>query len=258
MNPVYFPVALAAVITIATAHADPAKAVLADVGLSSEGNSWASPGEDDEGVDLISTGDFNRDGIADMVEATGGRDSGQHFLTVLLGQVDGTFRNVASHNLVDGDPRELLVGDFNRDGNLDVLVGEGGGGILEFLGDGTGKMEGTGKIATFGSVASIAAGHFTKSGDLDLVISDVRSNSAVILLGAGDGTFRFKWSFELPKRGKEFHVAIADFNNDGTADLVITNEDDDNYEVMLGNGNGTFTYAPELSHLRDPNSYCPS
>jgi hypothetical protein len=28
--------------------------------------------------------------------------------------------------------------------------------------------------------------------------------------------------------------------------------------VMLGNGNGTFTYAPALSHLRDPNSYCPT
>jgi VCBS repeat protein len=62
----------------------------------------------------------------------------------------------------------------------------------------------------------------------------------------------------LPRRGTEFHVATADFNGDGIADLVITNEDDNNYEVMLGNGNGTFTYAPELSHLKDPYSYCPS
>jgi len=26
--------------------------------------------------------------------------------------------------------------------------------------------------------------------------------------------------------------------------------------VMLGNGNGTFTYAPELSKLKDPNAHC--
>lgn len=53
-------------------------------------------------------------------------------------------------------------------------------------------------------------------------------------------------------------IATGDFNRDGIADLVITSEADNNYEVMPGNGNGTFTYAPELSHIRDPNSYCPS
>ena len=35
-------------------------------------------------------------------------------------------------------------------------------------------------------------------------------------------------------------------------------DDNADYEVMLGNGNGTFTYAPQLSHLRDPYTYCPS
>lgn len=214
----------------------------------------------DEKPALIAIGDFNRDGIADMVEATptNGEESGPHFLTVLLGKADGTFTNVDSNNRIGTDPRTLVVNDFNGDGNPDVVVGDSDGSLVEFLGDGTGNLMRKGNLATFGSVVSIAVGHFTHDGKLDLVVSDIDSNSAEILLGAGDGSFRTAWSFQLPRSGAEFHISTADFNKDGIDDLVITSPDDENYEVMLGNGNGTFTYAPKLSHLKDPNSYCPT
>lgn len=210
---------------------------------------------------VVATGDFNGDGIADIVESTptAGDDSSPHVLTVFLGKADGTFRRVTSHNLIGRDPRAIVVGDFNGDGQSDVIVGDSDGTLLEFAGDGKGNLIPAGKVATLGSVVSIAAGRFARDGNLDLVVSDMESNAAVVLLGAGDGTFRQTWSFQLPQRGMEFHLGTADFNRDGIADIVITNEDHDgDYEVMLGNGNGTFTYAPKLSHLRDPNSYCPT
>jgi FG-GAP-like repeat len=214
----------------------------------------------DEASPVIAAGDFNRDGIADLVEVTSpdGDDSSRHVLTVLLGQRDGTFTTVASQSVIAGDPRALVVGDLNGDGNPDVIVGDGSGALHEFMGDGKGNMTDAGNIATLGSVASMAMGRFTRDGNLDLVVSDFRSNSAIILLGSGNGSFRRAWSFQLPMVGRQFNVATADVNQDGIPDLVIASDDDDNYEVMLGQGNGTFTYAPELSHVRDPNSYCPS
>lgn len=259
-HPAYLPVIIvAAAMTAASAHAGAGNPILVRTGLSME-NIAGGADIPEEPSAVIATGDFNRDGIADIVKATGGdgQDSGQHFLTVQLGQTDGTFVSVASHNLIGKDSRALVVGDFNGDGDLDVIVGDGGGALLEFRGDGRGNLVSAGNIASLGSVASIATGDLNHDGKLDLVVSDFRSNSAAILRGAGDGSFQLTWSFELPRMGAQFRIAIADFNRDGIADLVITSEDENNYEVMLGTGSGTFTYAPELSHIRDPYSYCPS
>jgi hypothetical protein len=216
-----------------------------------------SPGEVSP---LIVTGDFNRDGIADMAEVVlpPCDHPGASVLTVLLGQRDGTFKRVASNPVVGHDPQAMVVGDFNGDGNPDLIVGGGDGSLLEFRGDGTGKLVPVGEVARFGSVASIAVGDFKHDGILDLAVSDTSSSSVTILLGSGNGSFQHAWSFPLPMKGVAFIVAAADFNGDGIIDLAITNDDDAAYEIMLGNGNGTFTYAPALSNVKDPNSHCPA
>lgn len=245
-----------------TRRAYPPAVIIAAILAASpvQGHSASSADIPDEPSAVIAAGDFNGDGIADLVEAAlpEGEDSGPRSLTVWLGNANGGFVPASSRVPIGQDPRALVVGDFNGDGKPDVIVGDGDGALLEFFGDGKGNLIPAGKIATLGSVVSIAVGHFTHGGGLDLVVSDVESNTASIFLNAGDGSFQQTWSFQLPQRGAEFHIATADFDRDGVADLVITSEDNGNYEVMLGNGNGTFTYSPKLSHLRDPNSYCPT
>lgn len=206
---------------------------------------------------VMGSGDFNRDGLADFVEATSLPD-GRHLLTVLLGEAGGRFTRVASPNALGVDPTALVVGDFNGDGNADVIVGDRAGALTEFRGDGRGDLAPAGKIATLGSIVSIAEGHFTRSGALDLAVSDVGSDSGVILLGQGDGSFRAGWTFRLPKPGIAFHIATADFNQDGIPDLAVSSDEDEDYEVLLGTGLGTFAYSAQFSHVRDPNSYCPS
>jgi hypothetical protein len=251
---VYLLVLMASLILAAPAYAGPASGV--------RPNELSAVFSDDipDSPSVIAVGDFNGDGIADVVEATPayGEQSAQYSLTVLLGRNDGTFRPMVSHDVISSEPRALVAGDFNGDGKLDVIVGDGDGALLEFLGDGKGNLVRSARVATVGSVVSIAVGHFTHDRYLDLAVSDPESNTVVIFLAAGDGSYKQAWSFALPQMGKEFHIAAADFNQDGIADLVITSEDDGNYEVMLGNGNGTFIYAPKLSHLKDPNSYCPT
>lgn len=220
----------------------------------------AADGDDDPTPSLIVTADFNHDGIADIAEIVrpDGVSDGPGFLQVLLGVKGGGYRTSTAAILLKGDPQSMVAGDFNGDGNPDLLIGGSDGRITEMQGDGKGDWLTATAVAHVGSVVSIAAGDFNHDGNLDIAVSDFNANAVTILIGNGKGAFVPKWSFTLPQRGNKYFLAAGDFNHDGTPDLAITSEEDGMFVVMLGNGNSTFTYAPELSHIRDPRSYCPT
>ena len=209
---------------------------------------------------LTVTGDFNGDGIPDMAEVISSpNDSGPSYLTISLGQADSSFREV-SRLLLGDRPSAIVSGDFNQDGIPDLIVGEDDGALELFLGDGTGKLHSAGEIAQLQSVVSIAVADFNHDGILDIAVSDRRASLVTILLGSGKGVFRAVASIPLRMAGTSPKISAADFNGDGIPDLAVIYGDDDqsSYDVMLGNGNGTFTFSPKLSLVRDPNSYCPS
>jgi hypothetical protein len=215
---------------------------------------------DEENSRLIATADFNRDGIADVAKIIPhhGNRTDQSVLEVSFGNKDGSFRTVMNRFLVLHNPRVIATGDFNRDGNADLLIGSADGSLIGLFGDGKGNLRFAGEVAHVGSAVSIAVGDFNRDGILDVAVSDFRGNAVAVLLGTGGGLFRTGWSFALPQRGTKYYLMAADFNRDNIADLVITSGEENAYIVMLGNGNGTFTYAPEMSNIRDPYSYCPT
>jgi hypothetical protein len=69
------------------------------------------------------TGDFNGDGVPDLVAADGG-DNDVH---VLQGNGDGTFQNVLSATL-PGESSALVTGDFDGDGTTDLAATAGAPG----------------------------------------------------------------------------------------------------------------------------------
>jgi hypothetical protein len=215
---------------------------------------------DEQSPALIATADFNRDGIADVakiIQPDVDRSEAR-VLEILIGQKDGTFRTRVNLTLTLPNPQSIAAGDFNGDGNPDLLIGDENGAVIELLGDGQANLKFAGEITHVGSAVSIAVGDFNRDGIPDVAVSDFHGNSVNILLGTGGGSFRTGWSFALPQRGIVYYLAAADFNGDGVSDLAITGGEEGTFVVMLGNGNGTFTYAPNLSNIRDPNSYCPT
>ncbi len=85
------------------------------------------------------------------------------------------------------DPEGLATGDFNGDGNPDVVVA-GSGGLTVLLGRGDGTFVESANYA--GAYDAVAVGDFNGDGKLDLAIV---ANSGIpvinIALGKGDGTF---------------------------------------------------------------------
>lgn len=221
-----------------------------------------SQDDPDEYSRLMVTADFNQDEIPDTAQVTRPDEDhpGPGVLTVSLGQAGDTFKLIASYPVLGDAPRALVVGDFNKDGIPDLIVGDDDGSLKLFLGDGTGNMAPAGEVGRLSSVVSIAVGDFNHDGIPDMAVSDWRGSAVTTFLGVGDGSFRRGWSFPLRMPGTVPHIATADFNGDGIPDLVVIYGDDGEYtfDVMLGNGKGSFTHAPKLSFTKDPNAQCPT
>ncbi len=185
-------------------------------------------------------GDFNGDGIVDLVVANFNDDT----VGVLLGKGDGTFQPQQTYAAPSG-PLGIAVADFNADGFPDLAVTNQSNGQVSVLlnnGDGTFKSPQTYSVGF--APNGIAAADFNRDGIADLVIAN-RDRTVSVLLGKGDGTFQAQVTYAVGSTS--FGVAVDDFNGDGIPDLAVTNAADDTVSVLLGNGDGTFqtqqTYA---------------
>src|ERR1700733_2588806 len=185
-------------------------------------------GEGADALPIVAIGDFNGDGIADIVSAPNGG------ITISLGKGDGTFAAplIPNLDLMDG-VNAFGVGDFNGDGSNDLLVDDEDTGQLTVLlakGDGTFAV---GQSMPF-STQSIATADFNGDGKIDLALSG--GAQTTILLGNGDGTFTA--SLNQSQIGSS-QVVAADFNGDGKIDLAATPLDGAT-SILLGKGDGTF------------------
>jgi hypothetical protein len=192
---------------------------------------------------FVTVGDFNGDGKADLAVASyPDSGNGPYSVTILLGNGDGTFVQVADNPATGNQPLSIVAGDFNGDGNLDLAVANSGSNTLSILlGNGDGTFTAAASPATGSSPSSVVTGDFNGDGKLDLAVTNASSNTVSILLGNGDGTFTAAASPATDN--KPVSVAVGDFNRDGNVDLAVANQGGNNITILLGKGDGTFTAA---------------
>ena len=156
------------------------------------------------GVGILGVGDFNHDGKLDFVAAgvgIGSDPANDQGFQVFLGNGDGTFQ--AGYIQTFGGRLALssaavYVGDFNRDGKLDLLVFlEGdtfGYDVYEFFGNGDGTFQ-TGQLL-FWQIGAMTVADLDHDGYPDIMAIPWASTTNpqplqfAIYLGQADGSFK--------------------------------------------------------------------
>jgi hypothetical protein len=148
--------------------------------------------------------------------------------------------------LVRDDSSSVVVGDVDKDGDLDIVFGNRqqqsrlllNNGSAVFVDVTAAKMP-----AILDPVSSLALGDVDKDGDLDLVVGNLGAQSR-LYLNDGTGTFLDATAARMPAVVRETRaLVLGDVDGDGDLDMVLGNglSQGQMQSLFLNDGTGTFT-----------------
>lgn len=169
--------------------------------------------------------DYDHDGDLDIFQALNDK------LQLFRNNSDGTFTEsseAAGISSYSGSFTGAAFGDFDDDGDIDLIVGSGDSHPYLFSNQRQGTFRETATEAGLGSIAgcgSLAAGDFNNDGFLDLYLGSNGKTGNVLMKNRNNGTFEelseSKNIFTIPGKSVIKSSLFLDFNNDGWLDLAV-------------------------------------
>jgi hypothetical protein len=182
--------------------------------------------------------DFNNDGIKDVITSNSSSSSCSYF----QGTSTGSFVAATTISGIGGSPKDIEVGDFNSDGNMDFVIVNYynfGNGFKVYTGNGAGVFTQYFQVSQppIGQaipVDGVTTGDYNGDSKSDLVV--VRGSSSFIYINDGVGGFNAPTSTPY----NAYNVQSVDVDNDSDLDLVSWGGA---LFVNTNNGSGIFTAA---------------
>lgn len=187
----------------------------------------------------LASSDFNEDGYKDMLVVNYGD------ISILLGNGSGSFSVPVTYS-VSGLPVDVVITDFNNDGNVDLAVSNNGslGNISILFGSGTGSFGApiNYSVTTSTTLGEIDNGDLNNDGVLDLIVA-CGNNQVAVLIGTLGGTFNSPVFYNVTS-GNTKSITIGDFNLDSKLDVAVSHSNSSKkISVLINNGSGGFLPA---------------
>ncbi len=204
----------------------------------------------------LKTADVNGDGHLDIIAANV-TSATQGGIQVWLGDGNGGWP-VETGPTISGQYMDVLVADFNHDGNPDIAGSGWGihGALRVWLGDGTGNWRSTNPVEK-GSFFGLSVADFNQDGHFDILAGSNR-NGVRIFLGDGRGAFEKILSpveamnrrakghkgtatgvgeFPRPPKDRSYwHVMALDLDQDGLQDIIAGSLDSEGIKAWRNLG----------------------
>lgn len=194
---------------------------------------------DDVGnADAIEAGDFDGDGVLDLIVASSFPDQ----VNLYLGLGGAEYAGAIVTEL-PGRPRDLVTGDFDGNGHRDLALAVEPNGAAVLLGNGDGTFESQPKLISGAGARSITVGEFNGDGHQDLAVVNNTSEDFSVFLGRGDGSFEEREVY--PNFPNPTRIAAGDLTGDGVEDLAVIGGSGifSIYIVRIHEGLGDGTFA---------------
>ncbi|CAF3575076.1 unnamed protein product [Adineta steineri] len=212
----------------------------------------------------VALGHFNNDNILDIVVTGFFTNTMSVFLgsSYMTGIVEHTYSTGSSPY-----PRGLALGDFNHDGQLDIVIANynlNNVGVLLGNINGTFPLQTVFSTGTLSFPTSVIVDDLNNDDELDIIVANSATENVGILYGYGNGSFANLNTYSTRVGSIPQAVATGDFNNDKKLDIVVIDSGTDRIVTLVKCDTGSFrkqvTFstgtdsAPESVAVADLNS----
>ncbi len=187
-------------------------------------------------ITSVAVGDFNGDGIRDLIATHQQLDQ----VSVHLGTGGGFYQ---PRRLISvGTAQSVGVADFNGDGKQDfVVVHTAADDLSLFLGDGAGNFPTRRNVNVGSDPISLTIDDIDGDGDRDVLVACTGSDVVSALRNDGAGFFsRTDRAAGIGPFTGVWTIGTGDFNRDGNRDYAVASYTAQTLSIRLGTGGGGF------------------